>query len=65
VVGGARRIEALGYDHTKLLTSGTAERIGDGLSVVGWMRMLERAGFELNDVLLRDADQVVIGALKS
>jgi hypothetical protein len=29
------------------------------------MRLLERAGFELIDVLLRDADQVVIGALKS
>jgi hypothetical protein len=40
-------------------------RIGDGMSVAGWIRLLERAGFELIDVLLRDADQVVIGALKS
>ena len=45
---------------------GDADRIGDDdLSVAGWMRLLERAGFELMDVLLRDADQVVIGALKS
>ena len=35
------------------------------MSVAGWMRLLERAGFELSDVLLRDADQVVIGARKS
>jgi hypothetical protein len=27
--------------------------------------LLEGAGFELIDVLLRDADQVVIGALKT
>jgi hypothetical protein len=35
------------------------------MSVAGWIRMLERAGFGLVDVLLRDADQVIIGALKS
>jgi hypothetical protein len=35
------------------------------MSVAGWIRLLERAGFELIDVLLRDADQVVIGAVKS
>jgi SAM-dependent methyltransferase len=55
----------LGYDHTTLLGSGQANRIGDNLSVAGWIRLLERAGFGLIDVLLRDADQVVIGALKS
>jgi SAM-dependent methyltransferase len=55
----------LGYDHTALLGSRGADRIGDDLSVGGWMRLLERAGFGLVDVLLRDADQVVIGALKS
>ena len=43
-----------------------ANRIGeDGMSVAGWIRLLKGAGFELIDVLLRDADQVVIGALKS
>jgi SAM-dependent methyltransferase len=54
----------LGYDHTTLLGTRDAERIGDSLSVAGWTRLLERAGFELIDVLLRDADQVVIGGLK-
>ena len=56
----------LGYDHTTLLGPRHANRIGeDGMSVAGWRRLLEGAGFELIDVLLRDADQVVIGALKS
>src|SRR6476660_9828753 len=56
----------LGYDHTMLLGPRHANRIGeDGLSVAGWRRLLEGAGFELIDVLLRDADQVVIGALKT
>ena len=55
----------LGYDHTTLLGPRHANRIGDGMSVAGWMRLLEGAGFEFIDVLLRDADQVVIGALKS
>ena len=35
------------------------------MSVAGWIGLLERAGFDLIDVLLRDAEQVVIGALKS
>jgi SAM-dependent methyltransferase len=56
----------LGYDHTTLLGPRHANRIGeDGMSVAGWRRLLEGAGFELIDVLLRDADQVVIGALKT
>ena len=56
----------LGYDHTTLL-SGPRQvtRIGDDMSVAGWIRLLERAGFGLIDVLLRDADQAIIGALKS
>jgi SAM-dependent methyltransferase len=55
----------LGYDHTTLLGPRDATRIGDDMSVAGWIRLLERAGFGLIDVLLRDADQVVIGAMKS
>jgi SAM-dependent methyltransferase len=55
----------LGYDHTALLVSRHAKRIGDDMSVAGWIRLLQGAGFGLADVLLRDADQVVIGALKS
>ena len=52
----------LGYDHTTLLGPRDDTRIGDDMSVAGWIRLLERAGFGLIDVLLRDADQVVIGA---
>ena len=55
----------LGYDHTALLGPRPTNRIGDDrMSVAGWMRLLERAGFKLIDVLLRDADQVIIGAVK-
>jgi SAM-dependent methyltransferase len=54
----------LGYDHTALLSPSRAKRIGDGMSVAGWSRLLERAGFGLIDVLLRDGDQVIIGAVK-
>jgi SAM-dependent methyltransferase len=54
----------LGYDHIALLGSRDSERIGDGLSVAGWIDLLRRAGFERIDVLLRDADQVVLGAVK-
>lgn len=52
----------LGYDHTALL-GGQANRIGDSMSVAGWIRLLKQAGFSVVDVLLRDADQVIIGAL--
>lgn len=55
----------LGYDHTTRLGSPHADRIGDDMSVAGWIHLLRRAGFGPIDVLLRDADQVVIGALKS
>ena len=60
-----RANELLSYDHTSLLGDRDANRIGDRMSVAGWSRLLERAGFEVIDVLLRDADQVVIAALKS
>ena len=55
----------LGYDHIALLGSRDVERIGDEMTVQGWVRLVERAGFERVDVLLRDADQVVIGAVKA
>jgi SAM-dependent methyltransferase len=61
----SRANELLGYDHTTLLGSPDANRIGDAMPVAGWIRVLERGGFQLIDVLLRDADQVVIGAVKS
>ena len=55
----------LGYDHTTLLGSRDDSRIDESMSVAGWTRLLQSAGFTLIDVLLRDADQVIIAALKS
>ena len=60
----ARANALLGYDHTKLLGSRDDKRIGTDLSVAGWVGLIEGAGFGSLDVLLRDADQVIIGALK-
>jgi SAM-dependent methyltransferase len=55
----------LGYDHTALLGAPGATRIGDSLSVAGWIALLDSAGFPSADVLLRDADQVIVGAQKA
>jgi len=54
----------LGYDHVALWGPRDDSRIGDGMTVADWMAMLERSGFATVDVLLRDADQVVLGAMK-
>jgi SAM-dependent methyltransferase len=59
-----RANEILGYDHIKLLASPNPNRIGDGMPVSGWMRLLKDAGFESIDVLLRDADEVMLAAVK-
>ena len=61
----SRADSILGYDHVALWGPRDDDRIGDELSVAGWTGLLERAGFESIDVLLRDADQVVIGAVKA
>jgi SAM-dependent methyltransferase len=55
----------LGYDHPKLWGPRDEGRIDEGLSVASWIRLLQGAGFALTDVLFRDADQVIIAALKS
>jgi SAM-dependent methyltransferase len=60
----ARANAVLGYDHVALWGPRDDTRIGDGMTVAGWMGLIEGAGFKVVDVLLRDADQVVIGALK-
>jgi SAM-dependent methyltransferase len=61
----SRANELLGYDHTKLLGPRDADRIGDvGMSVSGWVDLLNKAGFVSCDVLLRDADEVIVGAVK-
>lgn len=44
--------------------SGAQGRIGDGLSVMQWVGLLTDAGFAPVDVLLRDAEKVVLAAVK-
>jgi trans-aconitate 2-methyltransferase len=54
----------LGYDHTQHLGPRDANRIDDTLTVAGWIDLIQNAGFTITDVLWRDADQVIIAALK-
>jgi len=39
-------------------------REGDSLTAAGWARLIEAAGFERTDVLLRHAHQVILVAQK-
>ena len=55
----------LGYDHPALWGPRDDDRIDDRLSVSGWIGLLRQRGFELIDVLWRDADQVILAARKS
>jgi len=59
-----RANEILGYDHTKFLGSRDLNRISDEMPVSGWIRLLKNAGFESIDVLLRDADEVILASSK-
>jgi SAM-dependent methyltransferase len=54
----------LGYDHTKLLGSRDEHRIDEKITVSGWIRLLRHASFGSIDVLLRDADEVMLAAMK-
>jgi len=55
------RVNALlGYDYGFLGNPDDQNRIGDGLSVMQWVGLLTDAGFESIDVLLRDAEKVVL-----
>ena len=40
------------------------KRIGDGLSVMQWVGLLTGAGFGSIDILLRDAEKVVVASVK-
>jgi SAM-dependent methyltransferase len=55
----------VGYDHTELLRSGNGDRIGDGMTVRGWMDLVETSGFHAADVLWRDADVVIVAARRA
>jgi hypothetical protein len=57
------RVQASRYSHTKLLGSRDSQLI-EGMPVSGWVRILRDAGFESIDVLLRDADEVILAAAK-
>jgi len=39
-------------------------RIGDKLSVMGWVDLLTDAGFESIDILLRDTEKVLLAGVK-
>src|SRR5262249_22502256 len=54
----------LGYDHPALFPR-DRPRIDERMTVAGWIDLLRAAGFQSADVLLRDTDQVIIGAVKT
>jgi hypothetical protein len=54
----------LGYDYGFLGDPDHQDRIGDGLSVMQWVALLTDAGFESIDILLRDAEKVVLASIK-
>lgn len=56
--------DLVGYDFGFLGEPDGQERIGDGLSVMQWVALLTDGGFESIDVLLRDAEKVVLAGLK-
>jgi len=59
------RVNALlGYDYGFLGDPDFQNRIGDGLSVMQWVGLLTDAGFGSTDILLRDAEKVVLASVK-
>ncbi|PYX36026.1 MAG: hypothetical protein DMG81_16910 [Acidobacteria bacterium] len=60
------RVNALvGYDYGFLGDPpDNQDRIGDGLSVMRWVGVLADAGFQSIDILLRDAEKVVLASVK-
>jgi SAM-dependent methyltransferase len=60
------RVKALlGYDYGFLGEPDDQDHIGDGLSVMEWVGLLTNVGFESIDVLLRDAEKVVLASVKT
>jgi hypothetical protein len=60
----ARVNSLLGYDHTELLGSPHDPRIGDEMTVAGWIGLAKKRNFGTVDVLWRDADVVIVAAQK-
>jgi trans-aconitate methyltransferase len=64
----ARANELLGYDHREVLGGHPAGRveIGDsGIPVLGYVALLKHSGFQSIEVLMRDAEKVVLASVKS
>jgi SAM-dependent methyltransferase len=61
----ARANSLVGYDHTELLGSREGSRIGDEMTVRGWIDLAETSHFQTVDVLWRDADVVIVAAQKA
>ncbi|HEV7158021.1 MAG TPA: class I SAM-dependent methyltransferase [Caulobacteraceae bacterium] len=59
----SRANQLLAYDHTELLGSRLSGGLDEG-SVANWIGLLIEAGFAAPDVLWRDADEVMLGAIK-
>ena len=55
----------VGYNHTELLGSRQGSRIGEGMTVGGWIDLVQTSGFQAVDVLWRDADVVILAAQKA
>jgi SAM-dependent methyltransferase len=56
--------DLLGYDHIGQLGMPDERRIGDRLSAADWLDLAAAAGFGPVDVLLRDAEKVIVAACK-
>jgi SAM-dependent methyltransferase len=56
--------DLVGYDYGFLGDPDQQNRIGDGLSVMQWVGLVTEAGFRSIDILLRDAEKVVLASVK-
>ena len=54
----------LGYDFGFLGDPDDQNHIGDGHTVMEWVRLLTDAAFESIDVLRRDAEKVILASVK-
>jgi len=56
--------DLIGYDYGFLGEPDGQDRIANGLSVMQWVGLLADAGFASIDILLRDAEKVVLAGIK-
>jgi SAM-dependent methyltransferase len=60
----SKATEVLGYDPVKLWGPRPPDRVDDDMTVKGWTGLVQGAGFGDVEILWRDADQVIVAALK-